>query len=201
MTKYRCIVADPPWPYGDAASDYSVMPTKVGNDGSVGKAVSISNHYAAMSVEAICALKPSANDDAHLYLWTTNSFMVEAHEICRAWGFEPKTILTWGKVKKNVGGDAEPSMKTGYWFRSATEHVVFGVRGSLRLQTTEQGYPTLFLWNRLPHSVKPDEFFHIVEECSPGPRLEMFARKSRLGWDRWGNEAPKESSPEPLRLF
>lgn len=137
-----------------------------------------------MTTAELCALKPPVADDAHLYLWTTNAFLVEAHEIARAWGFRPITVCTWGKVQP----DGKPSMKTGHYFRGATEHVVFAVRGSLPLKTT-RAIPTLWLWPRLGHSVKPDAFFDLVEECSPGPYLEMFSRRARLGWSTWGDEA------------
>ncbi len=112
--------------------------------------------------------------------------MVEAHDLMRSWGFVPKTILTWVKVHQKDPNRV--SMKTGYYFRGATEHVLFGVRGSLRLTTTV-GVPTAFLWPRIgKHSVKPSAFLDLVEGVSPGPYLELFARKKRLGWDGWGNE-------------
>lgn len=133
----------------------------------------------------LAALRPPAADNAHLYLWTINSFLVEAHELARAWGFKPKTMLTWVKTRHDGAG---VSMKTGYWFRGATEHVLFAVRGSLRLQTSE-AIPTAHLWPRAPHSVKPAAFFDLVEKASPGPYLEMFARSQRLGWDTWGDQA------------
>lgn len=134
-------------------------------------------------------------DNAHLYLWTTNPFMVEAHEVARAWGFKPKTIITWVKLKK----DRTPSMKTGYWFRSATEHVLFAVRGKMRLKGPAS--PTTFFSPRLPHSVKPDQFYELIESQSPGPYLEIFARRSRPGWAHWGNEMnPTVSFEETPRL-
>jgi N6-adenosine-specific RNA methylase IME4 len=129
---------------------------------------------------------PDLEPNAHLYLWTTNSFMVAAHEIAASWGFTPKTICTWVKTHHDDSGKA--SMKTGYYFRGATEHFLFCVRGSLRLNTTE-GLPTAYLWPRLPHSVKPEAFYDLVEQASPGPYLELFARRNRLGWDTWGNES------------
>jgi N6-adenosine-specific RNA methylase IME4 len=97
-------------------------------------------------------------------------------------------MITWGKVKKGRK-EFEPSMKTGYWYRSATEHVLFAVRGKLRLQVAE-GIPTLFLHERLQHSVKPDAFQDLVEKVSPGPFLEMFARRVRPGWSVFGNQVP-----------
>jgi len=137
-----------------------------------------------MSISDLCALHPTADTNAHLYLWFTNAFGAEAHQIATAWGFKPKTILTWVKVKP----DGTPSMKTGYYFRGATEHVLFAVRGSLPLQT-DAPLPTAWLWPRLGHSIKPDAFFDLVEMCSPGPYLELFSRRARLGWDTWGDQA------------
>lgn len=178
--KYRTIVADPPWPY-EAGGHRSVK-----KDGTVALGVGTAWRYGAMSIPDLCALEPAAEANAHLYLWTTNSFMLEAYEIARAWGFEPKTILTW--TKTHQGDPSRVSMKTGYYFRGATEHCLFGVRGSLRLKTMD-GLPTGYLWPRLPHSVKPDAFYDLVERASPGPYLELFARRARFGWDYWGDQS------------
>lgn len=188
MTRYSTIVADPPWPYdnpdgGKLRASAKHRPNSFGNAlNGVGHAA----RYQAMSIEDLCALPVAeqAEKNAHLYLWTTNSFMVEAHEIARAWGFKPKTILTYAKVTP----EGKPSGRVGYYFRGATEHVVFAVRGSQPLQVTE-AVPNLWLWPRLPHSVKPDAFFDLVERVSPGPYLEMFSRRARFGWDTWGDEA------------
>lgn len=194
---YRTIMADPPWPYGSPRA--VVGNGGRGSDG--GKAADIvqadvGQHYPTMDLDAIKALpvKHLAQGNAHLYLWTTNSFMVEAHDVARAWGFEPKTILTWGKVRKADRATFEPSCKTGYWYRSATEHCLFAVKGKLRLQVPE-ALPTLFLEERLPHSVKPESFRAFVEKASPGPYLELFARRNVPGWDAWGND-PNLSSIE-----
>jgi N6-adenosine-specific RNA methylase IME4 len=140
----------------------------------------------------LCAMPVAsvADNQAHLYLWTTNAFMREAHDLAEAWGFKVKTCLTWGKVKD----DGTASMKTGYYFRGATEHCLFAVRGRLPLQV-KHGKPTLYLSRRLPHSVKPEWFYALCEECSPGPRLELFARRARPGWTVWGNEVPCKANP------
>jgi N6-adenosine-specific RNA methylase IME4 len=137
-----------------------------------------------MSIEELCEIPVPAAGNAHLYLWFTNTFAVEAHTIAKAWGFRPMTILTWTKIRQS---DGQPSMKMGYYFRGATEHVLFAVRGSLRLRT-KRALPTGWLWPREPHSVKPEAFYALVEEASPPPYLELFARRNRLGWDAWGNE-------------
>jgi N6-adenosine-specific RNA methylase IME4 len=160
--------------------------------------------FGVMTITDLCSMGvPDLVDpDAHLYLWTTNSFMVEAHKVARAWGFAPKTILTW--VKTHQDDPCRVSMKTGYYFRGATEHIVFAVRGSLRLQT-DDGIPTAFLWPRIgTHSAKPQSFLDMVERCSPAPRVELFARAPRLGWDHWGHgyESPQmlgaPGKPRPL---
>lgn len=181
--KYRTIVADPPWLYEGSRNGSFVIPKPYEDVGQRGVE---SMGYEGMPLADIEALRPPAEDDAHLYLWTTNSFMVEAHEVARAWGFKPKTICTWTKVHQ--GDRSRVSMKTGYHFRGATEHWIFAVRGSLRLQTDE-GLPTGYLWPRLPHSVKPDAFYDLIEKASPGPYLELFARRARFGWDYWGDES------------
>ena len=173
---YATIVADPPWDYGS-----TFTPKNEGEEWQKGAECP----YSCMAATDIAAMPVSdiAAANAHLYLWTTNRFIVEAHDIARAWGFTPKTILTWGKVQD----DGTPSMKVGHWFRSATEHVVFATRGSLPRRTTE-AFPTLMLWPRIKaHSVKPAAFFDMVERVSPGPYVELFARQPRLGWDHWGH--------------
>jgi N6-adenosine-specific RNA methylase IME4 len=185
MTRYRTIVADPPWPYDTSTSGHFAIPKPI--DEIHTRRVDQMG-YSTLSVSDLAALavRDLAEPNAHLYLWTTNAFMVEAHEITRAWGFKPKTILTWGKVHQ--AEPDRPSMKTGYWFRSATEHIVFAVRGSLRLNGT---FPTLYLWPRIgKHSVKPEAFYDLVEQASPGPYLELFSRDHhRLLWDVWGSES------------
>jgi len=184
MKKYRTIVADPPWPYAEAGSGIFARTLK--RDGSPSRKVQDTG-YPLMSLTDICAVCPAAADDAHLYLWTTNAFMREAYDVAEAWGFRPKTICTWVKVSPDTG---EVSMKTGYYFRGATEHFLFCVRGSLPLHTRE-ALPTAFLWPRTQiHSAKPDAFYDLVEKASPGPYLELFARRARLGdWHYWGNES------------
>jgi N6-adenosine-specific RNA methylase IME4 len=186
---FHTIVADPPWPY--SSQDLKAAPKHRPNtwNGPTG-GVAAATRYETLSIPELCALpvRAVAAPDAHLYLWTTNSFLVEAHEVARAWGFEPKTLITWGKIKQGQS-DFVPSMKMGYWFRSATEHVLFAVRGKLRLRTPE-ALPTLFLHERLPHSAKPESFQDLVEKASPGPYLEMFARRARAGWAVFGHQAP-----------
>lgn len=188
----RAITADPPWPYSAPAQYGCKLENRPNRDRTLSRLGAGSRfRYGAMSIAEICALSPATEEDAHLYLWFTNSFAVEAHTIAKAWGFKPTTILTWTKMKPS----GEPSMKMGYYFRGATEHVLFCVKGRLRLQA-KRAVPTAMLWPRTAHSVKPGAFFDLVEECSPGPYLEMFARKTRLGWSSWGNQVPNSAIPQ-----
>jgi N6-adenosine-specific RNA methylase IME4 len=181
--QFGTVLADPPWPYKSPRA-------VVGNGGRGADGASniiqadVTRHYPTLTLDEIKTLPvpklTAAN--AHLYLWTTNSFLVEAHDVARAWGFIAKTVLTWVKVRR----DGRPSMKTGHWYRSATEHIVFAVKGRLRL--AGPAAPTAYLLPRLPHSRKPDFFYDLIEQQSPGPYLELFARRLRPGWASWGNE-------------
>lgn len=190
---FATIVADPPWMYRDkvhAARVRAVTAIGYGADKIRGRR-GAEGYYPVMSLEAITALpvRQLAATNAHLYMWTTNAFIEPAHAICRAWGFEPRTILTW--VKPGIG--------MGYYFRNNTEHVVFAVRGSLPVKRHNQ--PTAFHAKKdKQHSRKPDEFYGIVESMSPGPYLEMFARRPWPNWTVWGNQAPAASDAERALL-
>jgi len=187
--RFHTICADPPWPYSGAG------PVGTGGRGAgfvrEFPGVGAVDRYNLMSMQDLKDLPVDdwAESNAHLYLWTTNGFMDEAYDLARAWGFNPKTIITWGKVKKD--DPATPSMKSGYYFRGATEHALFCTRGTLPKPTI--AIPTLYLHPRIAqHSSKPERFYtNVVEKISPGPYLEMFARTSREGWTAWGNQAPK----------
>lgn len=171
MTPYRTIVADPPWPMPTGG------PWRPSNRQASGNATALA--YATMTVAEIAALRPACADDAHLYVWTINSHVEAAYEIARAWGFEPSTLLVWAKAPKGKG--------LGGAFSIATEYVLFARRGSLPAKDrVERNW---WQWPRGEHSAKPDAFLDIVEQVSPGPYLEMFARRARFGWDYYGDES------------
>lgn len=184
--KYNVIYADPPWQQkaGRGLSGYTLVD---------GKQVWHSNEtkskdlpYPSMSVDEIAALpiKNLAAKDAHLYLWVTNKYLLEAAKVIEAWGFKYSTCITW--KKKRMGGGL------GGAFRITHEHLLFCRRGNLKTTGTIQesvieakrpyvnGYPC--------HSKKPELFAEIIESISPGPRIELFARQQRQGWDVFGNE-------------
>lgn len=179
--RYHTLVADPPWRYDD----------KLG-DGPKGAA----SHYPVMALHELYNMPVGlwAEKDSHLYLWTTNAFLEEAHRLAKGWGFTPRTVLTWIKGRLDIDYSERPpkpkliqQIGLGHFFRNSTEHVLFAVRGKLR--TRRADVPTAFIAERHEHSEKPAAFYDLVEEMSPGPYLDVFARLQRFGWDTFGNEA------------
>jgi N6-adenosine-specific RNA methylase IME4 len=147
------------------------------------------NRYATMSLPEICKL-PVAKvtaDPAHLYLWVPNALLPDGLEVMKAWGFSYKSNIVWHKLRKDGGSDGRG---VGFYFRNVTEILLFGVRGrkarTLDLGRTQVNYIGT---RKREHSRKPDEQYPLIEGCSPGPRLEIFARGSRPGWRMWGHQA------------
>lgn len=122
---------------------------------------------------------------SHLYLWVPNALLAEGLEVMRRWGFTYKTNIVWYKVRRDGGPDGRG---VGFYFRNVTELLLFGVRGSLRTLKRGRTQVNLLATRKREHSRKPDEVFDIIEECSPAPYLELFARFPRAGWSQWGNE-------------
>lgn len=166
--RYRTIVADPPWSVGRGPEWASNGPSRPLT-------------YPTMDVDAIASLpvQTLADASAHLYLWTINAYMEDAYDIARLWGFRPSTVLVWAKRPNGIG--------LGGTYSLTTEYVLFCRRGVLPAK--QRVASTWFEWSRGPHSAKPEAFLDMVETVSPGPYLELFARRQRLGWDTWGNEA------------
>ncbi|MDR1238438.1 MAG: hypothetical protein LBK28_09370 [Propionibacteriaceae bacterium] len=158
--RYRTILADPPW--------------DIQQGGSLGAV----RHYKLMTLAEIEALPVSdlAEDDAHLWLWTTNAALESAYQVMRTWDFTPRSLMTWTK----------PRLGLGNYLRNCTEHLLLGTRGKAPIQFKAQ--PTWLFAPVQDHSHKPEEVYDIIERCSPGPYLELFARRPREGWHVWGNE-------------
>lgn len=170
---FRTIVADPPWQLTTGAT----MPGKFGEIAIKDGGDSLA--YSQMSVSEIMALPVISRvpDDAHLYLWTVNRYVEAAYDVARNWGFQPSALLTWCKTEMGVG--------LGGTFRQTSEFCLFARRGSL---AAEEIVPrTWWEWPRGRHSVKPEGFYELVRGVSPGPRLEMFARKAHDGFEPWGD--------------
>ncbi len=169
---YACVLADPPWRFRDRGS--RIAPDHQGR------------HYQTLTVPEIAdLLGPIFSEyvapSAHLWLWAPNSFVLDgqAQTVARALGFEPKQLATW--CKDSIG--------MGHWMRNTTEQLLFCVRGKVPPLARNRG--TWFSGVRRAHSAKPPEAYELIEAISPGPRLELFARAARAGWDSWGDEAPE----------
>jgi N6-adenosine-specific RNA methylase IME4 len=132
-------------------------------------------------VAGVCAA------NAHLYLWVPNALLREGLQVMEDWGFRYKTNLVWHKVRKDGGPDGRG---VGFYFRNTTELVLFGVRGRLRTARPGRRQVNIIKSRKREHSRKPDELYQIIEACSPGPFLEMFARGPAAGrWRAWGDQA------------
>lgn len=186
MSDYRAIIVDPPWRYD---SPQAIVGT-IKKDGTPSIQINVEKQYSTMSLSELRLLEIPAASNCMLFMWVTNPFLCDGSgaELVKAWGFTPKTVVTWAKTQAN--GET-PSMKVGHWFRSASEHVIVAVKGAVRRPENYPALPTWFPHGRLPHSVKPDLIHEYAEKAVPeGPWLEMFARRSRPGWSLWGNQAP-----------
>ena len=185
---FQTIVADPPWKVkaGPGGPGYSRDPDGIQRWGKFSKP-SRDLAYPSMSIEEICSIPVQSvvGENAHLYIWTINRYVEETYQIARAWGFKPSTLLVWAKTPFGGG--------LGGAFGISTEFCLFCRRGTLKSTGRVKG--TWFNWLRPydergkpRHSAKPEAFQDMVESVSPGPYLEMFARRPRLGWTVWGNE-------------
>jgi len=132
---------------------------------------------------------------SHLYLWVPNALILEGLEVMKRWGFTYKTNLVWYKVRKDGGPDRRG---VGFYFRNVTELVLFGVRGNLRTLAPGRRQENIIISQKREHSRKPDELYNIIEQCSPGPYLELFARHYRPGWTQWGDELDAKDEAWPL---
>lgn len=181
--RFGAVLADPPWRF-------------VNRTGKVAPEHRRLSRYGTMSTEDICALPVAevAAATAHLYLWTPNALLPEALQVMQAWGFAYKTNLIWRKVRKDGGSDGRG---VGFYFRNVTEMILFGVRGANARTLAPGRRQVNYLESRKQeHSRKPEDQYALIEACSPGPFLELFARGARPGWTRWGNQAHEDYAPD-----
>jgi N6-adenosine-specific RNA methylase IME4 len=176
---YATILADPPWQFQNRTGKVAPEHKRL-------------LRYPTMELQEIAELPVSriAAARSHLYLWVPNALLKEGLRVMEAWGFTYKCNLVWYKVRKDGGPDGRG---VGFYFRNVTELILFGVRGSLRTLRPGRTQVNLFQSRKREHSRKPDELYDIIEECSPGPYLELFARFPRPGWHQWGNEDVEEN--------
>ena len=178
--RYATILADPPWQFQNRTGKMAPEHKRL-------------LRYPTLELQEIMQLPVTrlAAAQSHLYLWVPNALLMEGLEVLRAWGFAYKTNLVWYKIRKDGGPDGRG---VGFYFRNVTELVLFGVRGSMRTLQPGRTQVNLFSTRKREHSRKPDELYPMIEACSPGPYLELFARFRRNGWDQWGNEDVEENS-------
>lgn len=171
---YRTILADPPWQFRNRTGKVAPEHRRL-------------RRYATMTIEAICDLPVGSHSDenAHLYLWVPNALLGEGLCVMKAWGFTYKTSLTWLKIRLDGGPDGRG---VGFYFRTVTETILFGVRGKMRTLAPGRRQVNLIVARKRDHSRKPDELYSIIESCSPPPYLELFARTSRCGWSQFGDQ-------------
>lgn len=178
--RYSTILADPPWQFQNRTGKMAPEHKRL-------------LRYPTMEIKEIMELPVPklAAASSHLYLWVPNALLKEGLQVMDAWGFTYKTNLVWHKIRKDGGSDGRG---VGFYFRNVTELVLFGVRGSMRTLQPGRTQVNLFATRKREHSRKPDEFYDLIEECSPGPYLELFARFKRQGWHQWGNEDVEQNS-------
>ncbi len=179
---FGTILADPPWQFQN----------KTGKVAPEHKRLS---RYGTMTMPQIMALPVMkvAADVSHLYLWVPNALLPNGLSVMEAWGFRYKSNIVWHKIRKDGGPDGRG---VGFYFRNVTELLLFGVRGkNARTLAPARRQVNYLATRKREHSRKPDEQFGIIEACSPGPYLELFARGIRPGWKTWGNQADGDYSP------
>jgi N6-adenosine-specific RNA methylase IME4 len=169
------VLADPPWRFANRTGKVAPEHRRL-------------DRYSTLSLEEICGLGVGGvvADDAHLYLWVPNALLPEGLRVMGAWGFRYVSNIVWAKRRKDGGPDGRG---VGFYFRNVTELILFGVRGSMRTLAPARSQVNLIETRKREHSRKPDEQYDIIEACSPGPYLELFARHPQEGWTVWGDEA------------
>lgn len=185
--KYTTIYADPPWLFQNRTGKVAPEHKRL-------------HRYSTMTMDEIKSLPVGdiSAPYAHLYLWVPNALLPDGLEVMKAWGFTYKTNLIWEKVRKDGYPDGRG---VGFYFRNVTEVLLFGTRTPVKSKNFRTLPPARSQVNLIrsmkkEHSRKPDEFYKLIEECSPGPYIELFARGERPGWDVWGNQADAGYEPD-----
>jgi N6-adenosine-specific RNA methylase IME4 len=178
--RFATILADPPWQFQNRTGKVAPEHRRL-------------LRYPTMELQEIMDL-PVGNFAAarsHLYLWVPNALLMEGLRVMKAWGFTYKSNIVWLKIRKDGGPDGRG---VGFYFRNVTELVLFGVRGSMRTLRPGRTQVNTLATRKREHSRKPDEIYDVIESCSPGPYLELFARFRRDSWSQWGNEDVEQNT-------
>lgn len=176
------VLADPPWRFQNKTGKIAPEHLRL-------------RRYETLSVDDIAnlAVKEIVDDVAHLYLWVPNAMLPDGLRVLDAWGFTYKSNIIWHKIRQDGGSDGRG---VGFYFRNVTEVLLFGVRGkSARTLPPARSQVNLIATRKREHSRKPDEQYELIEKCSTGPFLELFARGTRPNWIVWGNQANETYAP------
>ena len=187
LGKFGTILADPPWKFQNRTGKMAPEHKRL-------------YRYHTMTNEEIISMPINniALPKSHLYLWVPNALIDLGLQVMKSWGFEYKTMLIWYKIRKDGGPDRRG---VGFYFRNVTEVILFGTKGQLRTLQPGRSQENIISSQKRGHSIKPDELYPIVESCSPGPYVELFARRNRPGWLSWGDEVDKPLNREsPIEL-
>lgn len=179
--RFGTVLADPPWRFSNRTGKVAPEHRRL-------------SRYDTLDCAEISAL-PVADvmqEQSHCYLWVPNALLAEGLTVLEAWGFTYKSMLVWAKRRKDGGPDGRG---VGFYFRNVTEPILFGVRGKLRTLPPGRRQVNIIETRKREHSRKPDELYPIIEACSPGPFLELFARYPQPGWTTWGDEADEQTVP------
>lgn len=174
--QFSTILADPPWRFRNRTGKVAPEHRRFAR-------------YQTMTTDDIAALPVAAiaADPSHCYLWVPNALLPDGLRVLDAWGFRYVSNLVWSKIRKDGGPDGRG---VGFYFRNVTELLLFGVKGRMRTLAPGRRQVNLVATRKREHSRKPDEMRRLIEQCSPGPHLELFARESAPGWTAWGDEVP-----------
>ncbi len=173
--KFKTILADPPWRFQNRTGKMAPEHKRL-------------NRYSTLDLGEIKEIPVAlvSEEQSHLYLWVPNALLLEGLEVMKAWGFQYKTNIIWHKIRKDGGPDGRG---VGFYFRNTTEIILFGIRGHLRTLKPGRSQVNIIKTQKQEHSRKPDALYDLIEDCSPGPFLELFARGTRKGWKSFGNQA------------
>lgn len=179
--KFSTILADPPWQFENRTGKVAPEHKRL-------------SRYPTLSYKEIQAIPVASVADmpSHLYLWVPNALLPQGLDILKAWGFQYKSNIVWHKTRKDGGPDGRG---VGFYFRNTTELLLFGIRGKMRTLPPGRSQVNIICTRKREHSRKPDEQYCIIESCSPGPYLELFARGPRDHWTVWGNQS-QEYEPD-----
>jgi N6-adenosine-specific RNA methylase IME4 len=174
--KFQTILADPPWQFQNRTGKMAPEHKRL-------------SRYPTMTLDDVCDLpvEAVADEPAHLYLWVPNALLPDGLKVMEHWGFKYKSNIIWYKIRKDGGPDRRG---VGFYFRNVTEVLLFGVRGkNARTLQPGRSQENIISTQKREHSRKPDEQYDLIESCSFGNRLELFARGPREGWTVWGNQS------------